>query len=132
RFRRGAFGLFALIFLSSMLLGDRALLADAITLEPGAVLGGREWWTPLTTMFRYPEGLGLLGLLGTLALQWVIGSRLEGFWGTARYLIMVVVAGLVGYAGMLALALALPAAEALSFAGATPINVAAIVAFAFV
>jgi membrane associated rhomboid family serine protease len=132
RFRRGAFALFALVFLVTMLLGDRASLADALTLEPGAVLGGRRWWTPLTTMFRYPEGLGMLGLVWTLLIQWGIGSRLEGFWGTARYLAMVLVAALLGYAGALALALVVPAVQAVGLAGAAPIDAAAVTAFGFV
>ncbi len=131
RFRRGAFALFALTFVVSMLLGDRAV-ADALTLEPEQVLAGREWWTPLATLFRYPEGLGLLGLLWTLIIQWMIGSRLEGFWGAARYLIMVLVAGLLGYAAVLGLAVALPSVASLSFAGAGPLDVAAAVAFMFV
>ncbi|HLT34874.1 MAG TPA: rhomboid family intramembrane serine protease [Enhygromyxa sp.] len=132
RFRAGAFALFALTFLVSMLLGDRGATADALTLEPALVLDGREWWTPLTTIFRYPEGLGLLGLLWTLLIQWVLGSRLEGFWGTTRYLIMVLVAAALGYAAVLGLALAVPEAASLSFAGAAPVDVAAAVAFAFV
>jgi membrane associated rhomboid family serine protease len=131
RYRRGAFALFALTFVVTLLLGDRGF-AEALTLEPGAVLDGSEWWTPLTTMFRYPEGLGLLGLLGMFGVQWLIGSRLEGFWGTARYLAMVLVAGLLGYASTLALALALPDAQTLSFAGASPLNLAAAVAFMIV
>ena len=132
RFRRGAFALFALAFVVTMLLGDRGAVADALTLEPGAVLDGSEWWTPLTTMFRYPEGLGLLGLLGMLGVQWGIGSRLEGFWGTTRYLVMALVAGLLGYASTLGLALVLADARASSFAGASPLSVAAAVAFMIV
>ena len=132
RFRRGAFALFALAFIVSMLLGDRPPVADALTLEPGRVLAGQEWWTPLTTLFRYPEGLGLLGLVWTLLIQWLIGGRLEGFWGTTRYVVMAVVAGLLGYAATLGLALAVPTAGSLSFAGAAPIDVAAAVAFMFV
>jgi hypothetical protein len=131
RFRAGAFALFALTFLVSMLLGDRGAVAEALTLEPGLVLDGREWWTPLTTSFRFPEGLGLLGLW-TLLIQWVMGSRLEGFWGTTRYVVMVMVAALVGYAATLGLAIAVPTAATLSFAGAGPIDVAAAVAFAIV
>jgi membrane associated rhomboid family serine protease len=131
RYRRGAFALFVSTFVVTLLLGDRGF-AEALTLEPGAVLDGSEWWTPLTTMFRYPEGLGLLGLLGTLGVQWLIGSRLEGFWGTTRYLAMVLVAGLLGYASTLALGLVLADAQALSFAGASPLNLAAAVAFMIV
>ncbi|HVI02209.1 MAG TPA: rhomboid family intramembrane serine protease [Enhygromyxa sp.] len=132
RFRAGAFAVFALTFVVSMLLGDRGATADALTLEPALVLDGREWWTPLTTAFRYPEGLGLLALLWTLAIQWVIGSRLEGFWGTTRYLVMIIVAAVVGYASTLGLAIVMPAAAELSYAGAGPIDVAAAVAFAIV
>lgn len=132
RFRAGAFSLFALTFTVSMLLGDRGATADALTLEPALVLEGREWWTPLCTIFRYPEGLGLLGLLWTLLIQWLLGSRLEEFWGTARYLIMVLVAALLGYAATIGLALVVAEAGRLSFAGAAPLDVAAAVAFAFV
>ncbi|MFO7565923.1 MAG: rhomboid family intramembrane serine protease [Enhygromyxa sp.] len=132
RFRAGAFALFALTFMVSMLLGDRGATADALTLEPGLVLEGREWWTPLTTALRYPEGLGLLGLLWTLVIQWMLGSRLEGFWGTTRYLIMVLIAAVIGYAATLGLAIAVPEAKTLSFGGAAPLDVAAAVAFGFV
>jgi hypothetical protein len=124
--------LFAATFVVSMLLGDRGATAEALTLEPGLVLEGREWWTPLTTSFRYPEGLGLLGLFWTLLIQWVLGSRLEGFWGTTRYLIMVLVAAVLGYAASVGLAVVVPEARSLSFAGAGPLDVAAAVAFGFV
>ena len=97
RFRRGAFALFALGFTVTMLLGDRSTLP--LSLRPSALLGGHEWWTPITALFRAPEGLGMLALLWTLLVQWVVGSRLEGFWGTTRYLIMVLVAGTLPRSG---------------------------------
>jgi hypothetical protein len=128
RFRRGAFALFALSFCVTMFLGDRAALA----VVPHALLDGRELWTLLIAGLREPEGVGMLGLLWTLLAQWLLGSRLEGFWGTARYLIMAAVASLVGYASLLALALALPESSRLAFAGAGPIDTAAAVAFAWV
>lgn len=115
-----------------MLLGDRSSVAGSFTLQPDELLAGRHWWTPASALFHYPEGLGLLGLVWTLAIQWVIGSRLEGFWGTTRYLLMVLVAGLVGYAGMVALSAVVPAAAALDYAGPGPIDTAALVAFAWV
>ena len=115
-----------------MLLGDRSSAAAAFTLQPDELLAGRHWWTPATALFHYPEGLGLLGLVWTLAIQWVIGGRLEGFWGTGRYLLMVLVAGLVGYAGVVALGAALPAAASLDYAGPGPMDTAAVVAFAWV
>lgn len=131
-FRRGAFALFALTFVVTMLLGDRSQLSAALTVRPDEILAGRSWWTPLTALFRYPEGLGLVGLLWTLAVQWVIGSRLDGFWGTARYLIMVLVAGLLGYGALIGLAAAVPAVAALDYAGPSPIDTAAAVAFGWV
>jgi hypothetical protein len=130
RFRRGAFALFALGFSVTMLLGDRSDLP--LSLRPTELLAGHEWWTPVTALVRAPEGFGMLGLLWTLLVQWVVGSRLEGFWGSARYLIMVLVAGLVGYAAAIGLALLLPAAGSLSYAGTGPLDTAAVVAFAWV
>ncbi len=131
RFRRGAFALFALTFVVTLLLGDRPV-ADRLSLEVAELLAGRTWWAPLTALFRYPEGLGLLGLLWTLLIQWTIGSRLEGFWGTTRYLVMVLVAGLVGLAGTAALGLLIPTVRAATLAGPSPIDMAAVVAFGFV
>lgn len=130
RFRRGAFALFALAFFVTMLLGDRAALH--LSLQPSEVLAGRQWWTPVSAMLRYGEGLGMLGLLWTLLVQWGMGSRLEGFWGTGRYLIMVLIAGLVGYGGAVGLAFVLPAAGELSYTGMAPLDTAAVVAFAWV
>jgi hypothetical protein len=115
-----------------MLLGDRGSVASAFTLQPDELLAGRHWWTPASALLRYPEGLGLLGLVWTLAIQWVIGSRLEGFWGTTRYLVMVIVAGLVGYASVVGLSLVVPVAAALDYAGPGPMDTAAVVAFAWV
>jgi hypothetical protein len=130
RFRRGAFALFALGFSVTMLLGDRSTLP--LSLRPSELLAGHEWWTPVTALVRAPEGLGMLALLWTLLVQWVVGSRLEGFWGTARYLIMVLVAGLVGHAAAIGLALAVPATGSLSYSGTGPLDTAAVVAFAWV
>ena len=132
RFRRGAFALFALIFLVTMLLGDRADVALATTVHPAELLLGQRWWTPLTASFRHPEGVGLFALLWTLLIQWVIGSRLEGFWGTGRYLIMVAVAAFVGYGSTVAIAIALPELADISLSGASPVDLAACSAFAWV
>jgi len=130
-FRRGAFGLFALAFVVTLLLGDRAFAA-ALELRPDQLLSGRLWWTPLSGLFREPEGLGMLALLWTLIVQWWLGSRLEGFWGTPRYLIMVMVSGLVGMLGAAALGLALPAMREATLVGSAPLDFAAVVAFGFV
>ena len=131
RFRRGAFAVFALAFVVTMLLGDRSI-GDALGLQPESLLTGGRWWTPLTALFRQPEGLGMLGLLWTLLVQWILGSRLEGFWGTARYLLMILVAGLVAHGAVVGLALALPAVRETVFAGSAPLDAAAVAAFAFV
>jgi hypothetical protein len=130
RFRRAAFALFALGFSVTMLLGDRSGLP--LSLRPSELLAGREWWTPVTALVRQPEGLGMLGLLWTLLVQWAIGSRLEGFWGSLRYLIMVSTAGLVGHLAAVALAVALPATSSLVYSGIGPLDTAAVVAFAWV
>lgn len=132
RFRRGAFAVFVLAFLVSMLLGDRADVATHLVVEPDAILQGQRWWTPATALFRYPEGIGLLGLLWTLVVQWLVGSRLEGFWGTTRYLVLILVAGLVGHGATVALGLAVPAVREASLAGAAPFDAAALAAFAIV
>lgn len=132
RFRRGAFALFALIFAITMLLGDRAGVVAATTVEPAQVLAGQFWWTPLTAMFRHPEGAGLFALLWTLLIQWVIGSRLEGFWGATRYAVMVVTAALLGYGASIAIGAAVPELAGVQLSGAAPIDVAACTAFAWV
>jgi membrane associated rhomboid family serine protease len=130
RFQRGSFAVFALAFAVTMLLGDRTALP--LSLRPSELLAGREWWTPITALVREPEGLGMVALLWTLIVQWVMGSRLEQFWGTTRYLIMVLVAGLVGHAAVIGLAVALPSAASLAYSGTGPLDSAAIVAFAWV
>lgn len=130
RFRRGAFALFALGFCVTMLLGDRSGIP--LSLRPSELLARHEWWTPITALVRAPEGLGMLALLWTLLVQWVVGSRLEGFWGTARYLIMVLVAGLVGHAAAIGLALLMPETSSLIYSGTGPLDAAAVVAFAWV
>ena len=131
-FRRGAFALFTLIFAVTLLFGDRAAVAAATTVEAADVLAGQRWWTPLSALFRHPEGVGLFGLLWTLAIQWVIGSRLEGFWGFARYLLMVLVSGGVGYGSAIGLSAAFPEIATVELSGAGPIDAAACGAFGIV
>ena len=130
RFARGSFAVFALGFSVTMLLGDRTGLP--LSLRPSELLAGHAWWTPLTALVRATEGLGMVGLLFTLGVQWVMGSRLEQFWGATRYLIMVLIAGLVGHAAVIGLAAALPSAGTLVYSGTGPLDTAAIVAFAWV
>jgi membrane associated rhomboid family serine protease len=130
-FRRGAFALFVAVFVVTLLLGDRPV-ASKLELQPADLLVGRMWWTPLTALLRQPEGFGMLGLLWTLLVQWWLGSRLEGFWGTARYLTLVLVSGMVGLAGTAALGLAVPAIRQVTLTGTAPIDFAAVVAFGVV
>lgn len=130
-FRRGAFALFALAFVVTLLLGDRPL-ASELELRPDELLAGRLWWSPLTALFRHGEGLGSLGLVWMLIVQGWLGSRLEGFWGTARYLTLALVSGVVGMAAASALALVLPDLRAATLTGSAPIDFAAVVAFGFV
>ena len=130
RFSRASFAVFALGFVVTMLLGDRS--DWPLSLRPAELLAGREWWTPATALLRAPEGLGMVTLLWTLIVQWAMGSRLAQFWGPTRYLIMVLVAGLVGHAAVIGLAAAVPAAGDLVYAGTGPLDTAAIVAFAWV
>lgn len=130
-FRRGAFALFALAFVVTLLLGDRPI-ADSLTLQADALLDARLWWTPLTALFRHGEGLAMLGLLWMLIVQAWLGSKLEGFWGTGRYLLLALVSGVVGLAGASALGLVVPLVRATSWTGSAPLDLAALVAFGFV
>jgi membrane associated rhomboid family serine protease len=130
-FRRGAFALFAVAFVVTLLLGDRPF-ADSLTLQADALLQGRLWWTPLTALFRHAEGLATLGLLWMLIVQAWLGSQLESFWGSARYLTLSLCAGVVGLAGASALGLVIPALRAASWTGSAPLDLAAVVAFGFV
>ncbi len=130
RFRPAAFGLFALIWFVSMLLGDRPW-ATALALDPDGFARAQGLWQPLSAMFLQPVGRG--ALLATLLVLWICASPLEGFWGPRRYLVMVLVAGFVGYVGTGLLALGVPAiATAPPFGSALPVELATVVAFGFV
>ena len=86
RFRPAAFGLFAVIWFVSMLLGDRPWAVE-LALDPDAFARFEGLWQPLTAMLFQPVGRGALA--GTLLVLWVCASPLEGFWGMRRYLLMV-------------------------------------------
>lgn len=127
RFHRGAFGLFLVTVLLTMLVADRPL-GDALVLHPGAVLRGEGLWQPLTANVVYPEGrVGLV--LGTLLVQWFLAGHLEGYWGTRKYLVLVVGSGVAGYAASVLLALGVPAVADTVVGGATPMDLAAVVGF---
>lgn len=127
RFHRGALGIFALTALATAGLGDRPI-GDALRLQPEQLYALQGLWQPLTANFVYPEGdAGFL--LGTLLIQWFFGSQLEGFWGTRRYLVLVLSCGTVGY---LVYALASPWLPAVPHGGATAMDLAALTAFGVV
>lgn len=130
RFRPAAFGLFAVIWFVSMLLGDQPWAIE-LALDPAGFARAEGLWQPLTALLFQPVGRGALA--GTLLVLWICASPLEGFWGMRRYLVMVLVSGLVGYVGTGLLALVVPiiAASAPIFS-ALPLELATVVAFGFV
>lgn len=127
RFHRGAFGLFIVTLVLTMLVADQPI-GDALVLHPGAVVRGEGLWQPLTANFVFPEGrVGLV--LGTLLVQWFLAGHLEAYWGTRKYLVLVVAAGTAGYLASVLLALALPAVAETTVGGSTPMDLAAVVGF---
>lgn len=130
RFQRGAFGLFLVAAIASAILSDQPLGAR-LTLHPDAVLEGVGSWQPLTAPFLFPEGR-LSGLLLTLIVQWIVAGPLESFWGTRRYLALVLGAGVFGYLLLTGLAWLVPSAGRVVVGGMTPVDLAAVVAFGVV
>jgi hypothetical protein len=127
RFHRGAFGLFLVTLVLTILVADQPL-GDALVLHPGAVVRGEGVWQPLTANFVFPEGrVGLV--LGTLLVQWFIAGPVEGFWGTRKYVMLVVGAGVAGYAASVLLALVVPQVAETTVGGSTPMDLAAVVGF---
>lgn len=127
RFHRGAFGLFLVTVLLTMLLADQPL-GDRLVLHPGEVIRGEGLWQPLTANFVYPEGrVGLV--LGTLLAQWFLAGHLEGYWGTRKYLALVIGCGVAGHVASVLLALGVPQVAEVIVGGATPMDLAAVVAF---
>ncbi len=127
RFHRGAFGLFLVTVLLTMLLADQPL-GDHLVLHPGEVLRGQGLWQPLTANFVFPEGQVSL-VLGTALVQWFLAGHLESYWGTRKYLTLVIGCGVAGYLGSVLLAIALPSVAALAVGGATAMDLAAVVGF---
>jgi Na+/melibiose symporter-like transporter len=128
RFRRGAFVLFALSFVATMLLADLPFGSELL-LHPGGVLAGEGLWQPITALFTYPDSmLGAIAL--SLCIQWFFASRLEEFWGTRRLLIMALVCGVLGYGLTVVVALLVPAAGEVRIGGPGPMDIAIAVAFA--
>jgi membrane associated rhomboid family serine protease len=124
RFTKGALALFLLTVALTAFIGDQPAGA-LLRVEPGALLHGRGLWQPLTANFVFPEG-GVGLVLGTLMTQWFIGSTLEAYWGTRRYVLLVLGCGTAGY---LVYALLTPLLPALPHGGATAMDVAAVTAW---
>jgi hypothetical protein len=130
KFHKGAFVLFLAALLLSAILADQPA-AKVLLLDPAAFARGDALWAPLSANFIFAEG-ELFGLAGTLVVQWLLGSLLEGFWGTRRYLAFAVGCGLSGYLAMALLGLVVPAVREVQVAGTTAIDLAAVVAFGVV
>ena len=130
KFRRGAFGLFIVAAICSALLADQPI-AQQLTLTPGALLEGQSLWSPITANFMFQDG-ELAYLVGTLFIQWFMGSELEGFWGMRKYLLLVLGCGTAGYVVSVILALLIPTVATTTVGGTTAMDLAAVTAFAVV
>ncbi len=126
-FGRGALSLFITTAVVTAVFGDQAI-GDALRLQPGLLLQGGGLWQPLTANFVFPEGRAEM-LAGTLLMQWFIGSQLERFWGTKRYLLVLLGCGTLGF---LAYALISPWVAAIPHGGSTAIDLSAAAAYGVV
>ena len=132
RFRAGAFWLFVLVFVVTILLGDQPFAENLFPLDPKRVIAGETLWSPLSANFLDP-GPFFLGVFLTLLIQWFLGAPLEGFWGTKKYLLLVLPAAVFGYALTAILAFATPVyAELGPLSGPMALNVATVTAFTVV
>lgn len=129
KFQRGGFWLFVVAAAASALLADHPL-ARELTLNARFV-ADLALWQPLSAIVLYPEGQ-LGGLIGTLLIQWFVGSHLEAIWGTRRYLGLVLGAAALGYLALALLGLVVPAALLFPTGGTTPADLAAVVGFGVV
>lgn len=127
KFHRGALVICVVTALVSALLGDRPV-ADLLRLQPGQLYELRGLWQPFTANFVFPEGEAQF-LIGTILSQWLFGSQLEGFWGTRRYVVLVLGCGTAGY---LAYALLSPWLPAVPHGGSTAMDLAAVTGYGVV
>lgn len=130
-FRKGAFTLFVVTAVLSALFGDKPEVADQLLLVPGNVAQGVGVWTPITANFMYP-GYALSGLLGTAFIQWFLAGELEEFWGTKKYVLLVLGAGTAGYVASVLVGLVSSKAAVIPVGGASPMDMAAATAFGVV
>lgn len=130
KFRRGSLALFAATAVATALLGDQPLGA-ALRLLPTEVYSGATVWAPLTATFMFPAG-GAGLVLGTLMIQWFIGSQLEEFWGTRKYVTLVLGCSVVGYVASTLLGLGVDAVANTPIGGSSGMDLATVVAFGVV
>lgn len=130
KFGTGAFTLFCVTAIASVLLADQPI-AQLLLLTPRDVWSGGCVWQPLTANVLYPNAqVGLL--FGTLVVQWFAGSPLERLWGTRKYVLLVVGCSVAGYLVSTLLGLISPAVAMTTVGGATGLDLAALVAFGVV
>lgn len=130
KFRRGAFFVFATVATLTLLVADQPI-AHTLLLRPAEVWERLALWQPFTALLLYPDHQAGL-LFGTLLIQWFAGSELEGFWGTRKYLALIVGSALAGHLAQLLLAWVVPSAAVLAIGGATGMDLAALTAFGVV
>lgn len=127
RFGRASFWLFLVAAATSAFVADLPL-ARALELGP-AFVAELALWQPLSAPFLFPDGT-MGGLIATALLQWFVGSPVEARLGSARYLGLVLGSAVLGYLGLGLLGFALPAALAVPQGGTSPLDAAALAAFA--
>jgi membrane associated rhomboid family serine protease len=127
KFTQGAFGVFAVTLLLTMILADQPV-ANQLLLQPGGFIRGEGLWQPLSANFIFEDGRVAL-VFGTLAVQWFLGSELEKFWGTRRYLALILGCGFAGYLVTALSAFMLPAVAQVTVGGSTAMDLATVTAF---
>lgn len=114
-------------------MGDRGQWLLALTTSPAGLARGEGLWQPLTAVFVAPSGsLGTWALM--LVLAWSMGSRLEDFWGSGRFLLFSGAIAFGSYASLALWGLLWPEqfGPQLRAGGPFPINLAVCLAFAIV
>ncbi len=128
RFTKGALALFLTTLALTAFISDMPA-GTLLRVEPGALFEGRGLWQPITANFVFPStDIGLL--LGTFAIQWFFGSRLEEFWGTRRYVTLVLGCGIAGFLVYALLSPVIPGL--LPHGGSNAMDAAALTAYAIV
>ena len=126
RFERGGFAVLLAAGVATALLADQPL-GRQLVLDTPALAREASWWRVVSAWLVFPEGHAG-GILLTLGAQWFLGGPLERFWGTRRYLLLVLAGAMAGY-----LALALLAVSGLAppvvAGGTTPVDLVTVTAF---